>query len=74
MDKAKIDRSDKRRAIQSLTKVSQQNEKGFQVEEGGFDRLVKEENRMSYAYGGRTVDAWAQPPMDDKKTGQLSLF
>ena len=74
VDKAKIDRSDKRRAIPSLTKVSQQNEKGFQVEEGGFDRLLEEENRMSYAYGGRTVDAWAQPPMDDKKTGQLSLF
>ena len=69
--KSKIDLSDKRRAIQSLTETSQRNEPHFKPAEGGFEKLIDHERKTSYQYGGRTVNGWAKPPEDD---GQLSLF
>lgn len=72
--KAKVDLSDKKKAIKSLTKVSQKNEHQFVPEEGGFERLLEHERRTSYAFGGRTVSGFSEPPMDDEQTAQLSLF
>lgn len=73
VEKAKIARSDKQRAIKSLTEVSQRNEKNF-TPNGGFYKLIEQERRQSYAFGGRTVFGHSQPPQDDPNSGQLSLF
>lgn len=72
VDKAKIDLTDKRKAIKSLTELAQQKEEGFQPKQGGFEKFIENERRNSYKFGGRTVNGWAKPPKDTG--GQLSLF
>lgn len=74
IDRAKIANSDKTRAIKSLTRVSQRNEENFVPRKGGVEKLLEREKRMSYAYGGKTVFGDPEPPMDNPKTGQLSMF
>lgn len=72
VDKAKIDLTDKRKAIKSLTTLAQKKESGFVPQHGGFEKLVQEERRNSYKYGGRTVNGWAKKPNEGGE--QLSLF
>lgn len=74
VDKAKIDQSDKNKAIERLTRVSQKNEASFIPKKGGFEKLIDQERRTSYAFGGKTVFGDPQPPIDDKSSGQMSLF
>ena len=74
VDKAKIDLSDKKKAIERLSRVSQKNEGGFTPRKEGFKDLINHERRTSYAFGGKTVFGDAQPPMDKPETGQLSMF
>lgn len=66
---AKIDRSDKLKAIKSLGKASEQLEKNFRPT-GNLDDLVSQERKNSWKYGGRTVTGWAKRPQEK----QLSLF
>ena len=74
INKAKIDLSEKSKAIERLTKASQRNEKGFTSKESGFEDLVNHERRTSYTRGGKTVFGDSQPPIDKPETGQMSLF
>ncbi len=76
ISRAKLGRSDKNKAIGSLTKIAQRNERFFRPKEGGFENFVNHERRTSYAFGGKTVFGNAEPPMDQGKSGsgQLSLF
>ncbi len=67
VSKAKIDQSDKLRAIASLSKASERLEKDFEPT-GNLNDLIEKERADSWKYGGRTVNGWA------KKPSQLSLF
>ena len=71
LEKAKIGDSEKQEAIKSLHKVAMQIEKDF-IPNDNFDKIIEQERRDSWKYGGRTVMGKAQPPIDKK--GQMKLF
>jgi uncharacterized protein len=71
IEKAKIDNSDKLKAIKQLSTLSMKLEKNFQP--GQFlDEIIQKERDESYKHGGMTVFGAAQPPK--KKPEQLKLF
>ncbi|MFT6865607.1 MAG: hypothetical protein ACJA08_000430 [Cyclobacteriaceae bacterium] len=65
--KAKINHSDRLKAVQALSKASELLEKDFDPK-GNLDDLIQKERNESRRYGRRTVMVWA------KKPTQLSLF
>jgi hypothetical protein len=67
--KAKLGQSETTEAIKRLTRVAQDAEKDF-IPNANFDKVVEEERKNSYKYGGRTVMGWAKPPVEQ----QLKLF
>jgi hypothetical protein len=67
--KAKLGRSETTEAIKRLSRVAQDAEKDF-VPNANFDKVIEEERKNSYKYGGRTVTGWAKPPVEK----QLKLF
>ena len=67
VNKAKMDRSDKLKAVKSLSKASQQLEKDFQPT-GNLEAVIEKERNESWKYGGRTVMGSV------KKPEQLNLF
>ncbi|MEM6541811.1 MAG: DUF763 domain-containing protein, partial [Bacteroidota bacterium] len=69
VEKAKIGRTDKLKAIQKLTEMSQKAEKNF-VPNQNFEALVQKENDNAYKYGGRSVFGYEKPP----RGKQLNLF
>lgn len=72
--KAKMDNSDKQKAIKSLSKVAENLEKDF-TPNANFDKLVKKERADSYKYGGMTVFDKAKPQGKRNVSGrQLDLF
>jgi uncharacterized protein len=70
LEKAKLGNTDKVDAIKNLTLAAQAIEKNF-MPNANFYKVIEEERRNSYKYGGRTVFGKAKPP---KNEGQLSLF
>jgi uncharacterized protein len=70
IEKAKIGDMDKQEAIKNLTLTAQAIEKNF-VPNANFYKVLEQERRNSYKYGGRTVFGKAKPPKDN---GQLNLF
>jgi hypothetical protein len=70
VEKARIGDQEKSAAIKSLTMLAQQLETSFEPDPSSFDRVIEQERRDSYKYGGRTVFGKAKPP----KGGQLNLF
>lgn len=72
VEKAKIGQSEKLKAIQQLSTLSQQLEERF-VPGDFFDEVVQNERDQSHRYGGMTVFGKASPPK--KHPGdQLRLF
>lgn len=69
IEKAKLGNTDKQTAIKNLSLAAQALEKGFEPDEGSFDKLITRERNDSYKYGGRTVFGKEQPPV-----AQLTLF
>lgn len=69
VDKAKIDRSDKKRALNNLHKQALKIESNFRPREAQFPKIIENERRLSYRYGGMTVNGPAR-----KHAGQLTLF
>jgi hypothetical protein len=67
--KAKLGQTETTEAIKRLTRVAQDAEKGFSPN-ANFDKVIEEERKNSYKYGGRTVTGWAKPPVEK----QLKLF
>jgi hypothetical protein len=67
--KAKLGQTETTEAIKRLTRVAQDAEKDF-IPNANFDKVIEEERKNSYKYGGRTVTGWAKPPVDK----QLKLF
>jgi hypothetical protein len=67
--KAKLGQSETTEAIKRLTRVAQDAEKDF-IPNANFDKVIEEERKNSYKYGGRTVTGWAKPPVEK----QLKLF
>ncbi|WP_179414175.1 DUF763 domain-containing protein [Mucilaginibacter sp. E4BP6] len=67
--KAKLGQSETTEAIKRLSRVAQYAEKDF-VPNANFDKVIEEERKNSYKYGGRTVTGWAKPPVEK----QLKLF
>jgi hypothetical protein len=72
IEKSKLGHTDKQKAIQALTTISQQAEKNF-VPEDNFDQLLEKERSESWKYGGRTVFGKSRPGKGDKGV-QLRLF
>lgn len=70
VEKAKLGNTDKSDAIKNLTLAAQAIEKNF-MPNANFYKVIEEERRNSYKYGGRTVFGKAKRP---KNEGQLSLF
>ncbi len=70
VEKAKIGDTAKHQAIRNLTLITQQLERGFEPLPASFDKVVDQERKDSYKYGGRTVHGKARPPRDQ----QLDLF
>ncbi|MEQ8237869.1 MAG: DUF763 domain-containing protein [Cyclobacteriaceae bacterium] len=69
VEKAKINHSDKLKAIASLSKASIKMEEDF-TPSGDLQSVIKKERADSWKYGGRTVNGWAKKPENE----QLSLF
>jgi hypothetical protein len=67
--KAKVGDTDKKAAIQNLSKITEMMEKGF-TPNADFDKVIAKERAESYKYGGRTVFGMAKPPQNE----QLNLF
>ena len=70
VDLAKIDHTDKQRAIKKLTKLARAAEQDF-TPNNSFEEVLKKEQRDSWKYGGRTIKGPSKPPEDDP---QLKLF
>ena len=75
IDRARIDFSEKRKALKKLSEISEQYEKNFNPQPGGYKKFLQDENENAWKYGGKTVFG------DSKKTGnkrngpiQLKLF
>lgn len=74
IQKAKMDNSEKQRAIKSLSKVAENLEKDFSPN-ANFDKLIEKERDDSYKYGGMTVFGKAKRPDKRNIPGtQLDLF
>lgn len=69
LEKAKIDHSDKQRAIQKLSTIAQNVEKDF-IPNTHFEQVLEKEKKEAWRYGGRTRQGFSQKP----KNGQLGLF
>jgi uncharacterized protein len=69
IDKAKIGASDKQKAIQNLSVLSQRIEGNFEPKPF-LQRVIEKEREESYKFGGRTVFGDAKP----KRETQLKLF
>jgi len=67
--KAKLGQTETTEAIKRLTRVAQDAEKDF-IPNANFDKVIEEERKNSYKYGGRTVTGWAKPLVEK----QLKLF
>ncbi len=70
VDKAKIDQSDKLKAIQKLSETAKRIERDFVPDPKAFDKVIAKEKKHSKLWGGRTV-------FDDRKkpgSSQLNLF
>ncbi|CAL1518307.1 DUF763 domain-containing protein [Chitinophaga sp. MM2321] len=70
LDKARIGQSDKQDAIKKLSRLAMQIEKDFEPN-ANFDKVIEQERRNSWQYGGRTVFGKATKP---KGGEQLELF
>lgn len=70
VEKSKLGDKEKSEAIKNLSTAALLIEKSFQPDEKAFDRVIAQERRDSYKYGGRTVFGKAKPPSSD----QLKLF
>jgi len=70
VDRAKLGITDKREAIKNLMLASQAIEKNF-MPNANFYKVIEQEKRDSYKYGGRTVFGKAKPP---KNKSQMDLF
>ncbi len=67
--KAKLGQSETTEAIKRLTRIAQDAERDF-IPNANFDKVIEEERKNSYKYGGRTVTGWVKPPVEK----QLKLF
>lgn len=70
LSQAKIDRSDKLKAIGQLHKIARKAENNFTPNKR-FSQLIEKERQESWKYGGRTVSGKAKPPPAGV---QLDLF
>jgi hypothetical protein len=70
VEKAKLGATDKNEAIKNLMLAAQAIEKNF-LPNANFYKVIEQERRDSYKYGGRTIFGKAKAP---KNTGQLSMF
>jgi uncharacterized protein len=70
LEKAKLGNSDKMQAIKNLTLAAQLIEKNF-APNANFYKVIEQERRDSYKYGGRTVFGKSKAP---KNNTQLGLF
>lgn len=74
VERAKIDRSDKKKAIQKLSEMSKRIESNF-TPNANFNEIIEKERKDSWKYGGRTVSGKATPPKRiSSSNDQLELF
>ena len=69
--RAKLGQNDRNEAIKNLSRAAQQLEQTFEPN-NNFDKLIEQERRDSWKYGGRTVFGKEKPPAT--KDVQLKLF
>lgn len=69
VEKAKIEDTDKQKAIAQLTAHAQKAEAGFEPN-GNFEELLQKEREDSWKYGGRTKKGYVKQPQNR----QLGLF
>lgn len=70
LERAKLGNTDRQDAIKNLTLAAQAIEKNF-MPNANFYKVIEQERRDAWKYGGRTVFGKSKPPADN---GQLSLF
>jgi uncharacterized protein len=68
IDKAKIDGSDKLKALKKLSEITANVEKNF-LPDYSLEDIIQKERDISHLHGGKTVFGDARPPK-----GQLKLF
>ncbi len=68
VDRAKIQHTDKLKAIGKLSELAKEAEKGFEPNEN-LEALIKKEKDNAYKYGGRSIRGYCKPP-----NNQLNLF
>jgi hypothetical protein len=73
VQKAKLNHTDKAKAIKNLHTLSMRAEKDF-IPNNRFDELIGHERDNSWKYGGKTIYGDAKPPRLSKKGVQLKLF
>ena len=68
VQKAKIEHSDKLKAIGKLSELAQKAEKNFEPNDD-LEALIRKEKENAHKYGGRSIKGYSKPP-----DGQLGLF
>ena len=71
--RAKVGRKDKQEALKSLSTLSERLEQHFTPTEP-VEKVIEEERKNSWRYGGRTVFGKSKPPDGIDQNGQYSLF
>jgi hypothetical protein len=70
LERAKLGNTDKQDAIKNLTLAAQSIEKSF-MPNANFYKVIEQERRDAWKYGGRSVFGKSKPPKD---AGQMSMF
>ncbi len=73
LEQARLGFTDKKKALDKLSKVSRELEKDFQPQTGGLKEYIRQERTNSPRYGGRTAGGRSQPP-ENSGPQQLKLF
>ena len=68
VQRAKVDQSDKHRAIKSLDKLARRFEQDY-TPKPFLNDFMEQEQKEAWKYGGRTAQGFSKPPND-----QLNLF
>ncbi len=68
VDRAKIQHTDKLKAIGKLSELAKEAEKGFEPNEN-LEALIKKEKDNAYKYGGRSIRGYSKP-----QNNQLNLI
>lgn len=74
VDKARLEYTDRQKAIKGLHKAAKARESHFHPHDNGLEQLKEHEKKNSWKYGGRSIFGKEEKPVSKKGGQQLKLF